>query len=423
MKRLLKNKLIGNTLIFTISTILNKGMNFFLLPILTFYLSKSDYGHLGFIVSVVAIASIYIGLWPSNFIMAKFSSFGKEKMSLYMYNIFIITFVTFLLVLGVMFAFENSLFVNFENRAELIVLISVYTLFVVIFNIFNTIIQLEKNALKYALFQSIYMFSSLGLALLLIIVFHFDWHGKFYAELFVLSLLCIYIFYYLIKEGYLRFSFDLDKLRELFSYLFPMTFHVIGLFLMGTADKVFLAKYLNLEVVGIYTIAMTMSIIVNIVYDSAIKAWEPYFFEKIATGKQADMNFILKSLVLYEGFVIVAAFVYIQLVPYIFAFMINAKFDDALAVIPLLVIGFSFEGLRKPLASFLMHKNKVKTLGVISFIAAFINIGLNIVLIQKYGINGAAYATIAAFSFLYVVTFILVFKYYDLTSVIMRWRK
>ena len=389
-------------------------MNFFLLPVLTFYLSKSDYGHLGFIVSVVAIASIYIGLWPSNFIMAKFSSFGKEKMSLYMYNILIITAVTFFLCMGLMFLFQDSLFANFENKSELIVLISIYTLFVVIFNIFNTIIQLEKNAFKYALFQSIYMFSSLGLALLLIIVFHFDWHGKFYAELLILFLLCIYIFYYFIKEGYLSFSYDVAKLKELFAYLFPMTFHVIGLFLMGTADKVFLAKYLTLEAVGIYTIAMTMSIIVNIVYDSAIKAWEPYFFEKIQTSKASDMNFIIKTLLLYEAFVIVSAFVYIQLVPYIFDIMIDEKFNDSLHYIPLLVIGFSFEGLRKPLASFLMYQDRVKTLGFISLVAAIVNIVLNIILIKIFGISGAAYATIAAFALLYFVTLGLVFKYYDL---------
>ena len=94
--------------------------------------------------------------------------------------------------------------------------------------------------------------------------------------------------------------------------------------------------------------------------------------------------------------------------------MIDAKFSQSLQYIPLLVIGFSFEGLRKPLASFLMYKDKVKTLGVITLLAALVNIVLNIILIQKYGISGAAYATISAFGLLYVVTLFLVFRYCDI---------
>ena len=415
IKRLFKYKLLNNILIFMISTILNKGLNFFMLPLFTFYLTKSDYGYLGFIVSVVAIASIYIGLWPSNFIMAKFSTYGKEKMSLYISNIFVILGVTFVLVLIFLLLFQNIIFVNFDNSFDLIILISFYTLFVVVFNIFNAITQLEKNAVKYAFFQSLYLLSSLGIALLLIIKLDYGWRGKFYAELSILLLISAYSIYYFIKERYIVFNFSIAKSKELLIYLFPLTFHVIGLFLIGTIDKVFLVKYLNLEAVGVYTIAMTMSIVVNIVYDSAIKAWEPYFFERVGSQKAEDMNFIIKTVVGYTVFVILSAFVYIQIVPFIFSFMIDEKFSDALLYIPLLVIGFSFEGVRKPLASFLMHKNKVKILGILSLFAATVNIVFNIILIQKFGISGAAYATIISFGFLYFATLFLVFKYCNIT--------
>lgn len=415
IKRVFKNKLLNNIFIFMISTVLNKGLNFFMLPILTYYLTKTDYGYLGFIVSVVAISSIYVGLWPSNFIMAKFSAYGKEKMAYYISNIFVLIMITFILVLGFMLIFEDIIFANFENSTFLIYMILIYTLFMVIFTTFNTIIELEKNAIKYALFQSLYLIASLSIALVLIIKLDFDWRGKFYAELAILSLIVGYSIYYFIKERYIVFDINLSRLKELFLYLFPTSFYVVGLFLMGTIDKVFLAKYLDIESVGIYTIAMTMSIIVNIVYDSAMKAWEPYFFEKIATKKAEDMNFIIRGVTAYTLLVIVFAYIYIQIVPYIFSFMIDEKFNESLLYIPLLVIGFSFEGLRKPLSSFLMHINMVKTLGFITLGAAVVNIILNIILIQKFGISGAAYATIISFAFLYIVTLFLVFKYCDIT--------
>lgn len=398
-----------------ISTVLNKGLNFFILPVLTFYLTKVDYGYLGFIVSMVAITSIYIGLWPQNFIMAKFNAYGKQKMARYMSNVFIILIISFIIVFLFLLLFDKAIFENFENSFFLIVLISFYTLFIVIFNIFNTIVQLEKNAVKYAIFQSFYLISSLSIALLLIIKLDYGWRGKFYAELSILALLSFYAVYYFIREKYIVFDISILKIKELFVYLFPMTFHVLGLFLMGTIDKVFLAKYINIQAVGIYTIAMTMSIIINIVYDSAIKAWEPYFFEKIGTNKAEDMNFIIKSVLFYKLFVILSALVYIQVIPYFFSIMIDEKFNEALLYIPILVVGFSFEGVRKPLASFLMHKNKVKILGMISLVAAAVNIIFNIILIQKFGISGAAYASVISFAFLYIITLFLVFKYYHVT--------
>ena len=63
MKKLFSNKLINNIVIFTLSTVMNKGLNFFILPILTFYLTKDDYGYLGFIMSIVTISTIYVGIW------------------------------------------------------------------------------------------------------------------------------------------------------------------------------------------------------------------------------------------------------------------------------------------------------------------------------------------------------------------------
>lgn len=412
MKKLLKTKLFSNAFIFTISSILNKGINFLILPVLTHYLTKDDYGHLGFVVSVVAITSIYIGLWPQNFIMTKFISFGREKLSRYMSNIFLIVMITFLLVEGVMFVSKDLLFNNFDNSNQLIFLIGVYTLFVVIFNIFNIIAQMEKNAIRYAFFQFFYLSLSLSLALFLIIKLNFDWKGKFYSELFILFFITIYSFYFFIKNRYLTFDIDIKKIKEIVVFLFPLTFSIVSLFLISTTDKIILAKYLDMQSVGIYTIAMTMAIVINIIFDSVINAWSPYFFEKVDSDKKEDKRFLKLSMIYYGIFVVISALLYILIVPYIFHIMIDEKFNSSLEYIPYLVVGFAFEGLRKPLNSFLMHKNKVNILASLSLVIAFLNIVLNIFLIQKFQIFGATYATIFSFALFYILTLVLVFRYY-----------
>lgn len=352
-----------------------------------------------------------MGLFPYNFIVVKYSSYGKEQMSRYMSNIFIILAFTFFLVFFVLILLREHLFSDYQDSVFLIMMISLYTLFAVIFKIFSTIIQLEKNAIKYAIFQFIFAASSVLLMLLLIIQYHWKWQGKFYAELTVLALLSLYAVYYMIKKEYITLDPDREKIKELIAYLLPLTFSVVGLFIMGTIDKVFLAKYMDFEAVGIYTVAMTMAVIVNIIYDSSLTAWIPFFYEKLNHGQTGDMRFVIKITLLFSAGVIIVTIFYLLLFPYVFSIMIDEKFNDAMLYIPILVIGFGFEGLRKPLVGFLTHTNKVKSVGAITFAAAILNIILNIVLIQKYGIYGAAYATLFSFAFLYLITLYFVHKY------------
>jgi O-antigen/teichoic acid export membrane protein len=94
--------------------------------------------------------------------------------------------------------------------------------------------------------------------------------------------------------------------------------------------------------------------------------------------------------------------------------MINIKFADALQLIPILALGFTFEGLRKVLEVQLVFRNKVNALALITLTGSLISIVLNYFLIKLYGIQGAAYATVSAFFVLYILTLILFSRNNDL---------
>jgi O-antigen/teichoic acid export membrane protein len=357
---------------------------------------------------------IYIGFFPSNFLMVKYSALGKDKISRYLSNIFIMIGITFFVVLLALYGLKDTIFSTYEDNALLILYITLLCLFQVFWQILSTIIQLEKDALKYALFQFILVAVTIGLALLLIIDFSWGWKGKFFAELIVYGFSALYAFFYLRKNGYIHFDYDFIKIKELTSYLFPLTFFVLGLFIMGTVDKIFIANMISLEAAGVYAIAVTMTIIVNMVFDAVLKAWEPYMYELLNSQDKEDRVKVVKATYVYWLFVVLFAGIYIVLMPYLFSIMIDDKFNNALLYIPILVIGYSFEGLRKPISGFLNHIDKVNLNAVITIIAAIINIILNYFLINQYGIIGAAYATLIAFASLYFMTIIAVFKTCDL---------
>ncbi len=410
----MNSALVKNIIIFVLGTVFNKGMNFFILPILTYYLTKEDYGMIGVITSVVTISAIYIGFFPSTFIMVKYSKFGKEKMARYISNILILIAITFFIVLTLLYLSKDYIFSSYPDSGYLVVYIAFLCFFQVFWQQLSTIIQLEKNALKYVLFQFIQTIATVGLTVLLIVKLSWGWEGKFFSELFIFFLSAVYAVYYLQKNGYIKVDFDVLKLKELIEYLFPLTFFIVGLFIMGTIDKLFIANLISMEAAGIYAIAITMTIIINIVFDAVLRAWEPYMYELLNSKIYEDKVQVVKIIYLYMLFVFVSMIVYILLVPYLFHFMIDKKFDEALLYIPILVIAYSFEGLRKPIAGILNHYDKVKIVGAITFFAAVVNIVLNIFLIKIYGIYGAAYATAISFMILLFMTVFYMLKYSNL---------
>ncbi len=409
-----ERKLLTNALIFTLSTVVNKGMNFFILPVLTYYLTKADYGMLSLITSITTIAVIYIGFFPSNFIMVKFSKFKKEGMAPYISNMLFLMLSSLVVVWGILFLLRSHLFVHYEERTLLVFLIAVICFFQVFSFILSTLIQLEQNALKYAAVQFVQTIATLSLALLLIIHFQWGWKGKFYAEFFIYGLFALFTFVYMVRHRYVRFDIDPAKIRELVRYLFPLTFFVLGLFLMGTVDKIFIANMVGLEEAGVYGIAVTMTFIINMVYDAVLKAWEPQSYQLLESGKAEDRKKVVQVTYLFSGFVVLSAALYVLIIPWLFHLMINAKFDHALSFIPILVVGYAFEGLRKPISNYLNHIDKVDLVGGITILAGGLNILLNYFFIRSYGTVGAAYATTISFGFLYFATLFFVFRYCDL---------
>ena len=404
-------KLFSNSMIYVLSLLFNKGLTFLLLPVLTFYLTKEDYGVLGLVTAISTMASIYVGFFPSGFLLARFAQYGKEKMAEYMHHILLLTIATTSLVLLILIGFQHYLLPeHLENKTILMVVITLYAMFTIFFRFIDTLLQVEQNAIKFAVLQTLQSVGSLGLGLVLIIEFSYGWKGKYYAELLILFFVFIYAIYYIVKNQYYKYNTDYKKLKELFVFLFPLTFSVLGLYLMGTIDRIFISNMLGLESAGIYNVAITMAIIINMIYDAISKALNPILYENLVINQKDSRIKIVKLIYLYS-FVCIAIFaLFVLILPYVFHLMVNGKFEEALILIPILAIGLTFEGLRKVLEAPLVFKHKVKSLAAITLIAGLINIILNYFLIKIYGINGAAYATLISFLVLYIISFILVVK-------------
>lgn len=402
MKRYKKH--ISNSLIYTLSTVFVKAIPFLLLPIFTKYLSKEDYGILGTIASLTAIIGIYIGLKPSLFIIVRGPQLSKREIAEYISNIIVLSSFLFLIVTIILLVFKPIFFANLDYY--ILILISCMALLNIAAEILDTIFQIEKKAINYAILQVLKMVIIISISLFLIVYLSWGWEGRYLAGIIVSIFVLIYAYKYLRNDGYLVVSISKQKIKELVIYLFPLTFHVLGLALMASIDIIFLGNMLNLEVAGVYTVAYSMGAIIGIVHDALLKVWSPEFYKRIKNANIEIKVKLVKFTYVYILASILLLTVFIFIVPYVFMLMVDDKFSSALHIVPIIAMGLTFESFRKLFIGYYYNKGKNWLIAMMTLSSGVINIILNYFLIPIYGIDGAAYATVISYCIVFLLTLV-----------------
>ncbi len=402
MKKFKKH--ISNSLIYTLSTILVKAIPFILLPIFTKYLSKEDYGILGSIASIAAIIGIYIGFKPSLFIIVRGPQLSKREIAEYISNIIVLSSFLFLVVTIILLVSKPIFFANLDYY--ILIMISCMALLNIAAEILDTIFQIEKKAINYAILQVLKMVITISISLFLIVSLSWGWEGRYLAGIIVSIFVLIYAYKYLRKDGYLVVSISKQKIKELVAYLFPLTFHVLGLVLMASIDIIFLGSMLSLEVAGVYTVAYSIGAIIGIVHDSLLKVWSPEFYKRIKNANAEIKIKLVQFTYVYILFSVFLLTVFIFIAPYIFIIMVDDKFSSALHIVPIIATGLTFESFRKLFIGYYYNKGKNWLIAMMSLSAGIINAILNYFLIPIYGIQGAAYATVISYFIVFLMTLV-----------------
>jgi O-antigen/teichoic acid export membrane protein len=392
----------------------SKGINFFLLPIFTAYLSKEDFGIFGLVSSILAISSIYMGFKSSLYLLVKGSGSSDENKSQIVSNSAFLSFICYFPVLIILIIFNNYFLFNLS----IFTLLGVATmaLFISLRELVLTYFQIERMTTHYFFLSALTTIIGSILALLLIVVFDYGWAGRFYGELISCSIGVFVFLCLLIRTGKIKIALNFQKQQEIARYSFPLTFHLVGLTLMSSIDRFFLVDMEGASVAGVYFVTYTVCGLISHLHEVLMKIWSPRFFLAM---KDENINFrskvnIVKFTYAYFFFSSVLAFAFVFISPYIFDYMIESKFHSGLSYLPYIVIGLTFESFRKLFCSFLYKMNKNKTMAVLTLFCGLLNCLLNYLLVPTYGATGAAIATFLSYFCVFLLTAIYVIYIVDM---------
>ena len=173
-------------------------------------------------------------------------------------------------------------------------------------------------------------------------------------------------------------------------------------------DRLMIKYYMGEAEVGIYTIGVQLSTILAILLGPIQNSLFPKMMELYRKDYKEYYNFYLFSNTLITQFYLIVTLISILVVKFAFKYVYAQEYSPAIGIYTILAVSIFVKANASLQTGHMTLKNITKKSFYKTLISLVINIILNALLIPKYGINGAAIATlITQFTALFVIDFFI----------------
>ncbi|QHE53723.1 oligosaccharide flippase family protein [Pontibacillus sp. HMF3514] len=414
MKMLIRSSLLRSSGIYTAANLLNAAIPFFMLPILTRYLTPTDYGIVAMFTAMIGFFTPVIGINIHGAINRQYFERDQIDLPKYIGNAFLLLFTSFLIVSLFVWLISNPLASLTAFPKEWLFAVLLVSLFQVINQVMLVMWQVKVKPLKYGTFQVLQTSLNVGLTLFFVLILAMGWEGRIQGQLIAICFFGLISLIILRKDGLINFSFNKGYIRHILNFGMPLIPHTLGAVIITMSDRFFVTSMVGVSATGVYTVGYQLGMVIGISQDSFNKAWVPWFFGKLKKNEEKDKVTIIKITYMYFVIILILALVFGFLSPILLPYLLGEEFRSAGQFIIWIALGFAFNGMYKMVTNYIFFLQKTKYLMILTFVTAVINLVLNYFLINEFGAIGAAMATCIAFLIIFIFTWIIASKLYKM---------
>jgi O-antigen/teichoic acid export membrane protein len=408
---MLKKKLIGNTVVYLGANILNAGIPFLLLPILTRVLTPADYGTVAMFGIVLSVLGAFTGLSVHGAIGVRYFQLKKNELADYVGTcVGILVISTSLIFLAV--AMLGSWLEKFSGVPTDWLLVAVFVSGLQFLgNIRLSLWQVAGEAKQYGGFQISQSFLNATLSLVLILIVGMTWEGRVLGQSVAILFFGLFGVWRLLRDGLLRLptSWRVHS-RDALRFGLPLIPHVIGGLLIVAADRLIIVRLLDVASAGIYMVALQVGQALGLVTEAFNKAYAPWLMKNLAKPSDALRIAIVRGTYLYFVLVLVLAAGFGLMAPTIIGFLVGESFREAGELVSFIAFGFAFGGCYYMVTNYIFFESKTKLLAVVTLFSGLVNIPLMLILVKHNGIAGAGQALMLTHAFAFICTWWLAHK-------------
>lgn len=401
-KSILQNRFIKSFGIYTIAKVINSCIPFFMLPIMTKYLSPSDYGIISMITTVAAFVLPFVSINTDSAIVRKYYD-KNENISEYIGTCVILVLISCISFTAISIISAKSVSDYVKIPPFVLYFIPLYS----VFTFFKTIVlyswQVKNQPVKFGLFSIALTAMELSIAIITIVLIGMNWQGRAISLFSTALFATVFSICSLRNRNMFSVKFNGEKAKHAFKYGTGLIPHAVGASLMVLSNRFFITNMVSIEETGFYGVATQMASILSFVTLSFNNAYVPWLFDKLSKDSIDIKKKIVLLTYIYFGCLIVFAGLAYVAILLIFPIFVNESFNESMKYIPFLLVGNTLQGFYFMVTNYIMYSEKTYYNGIITIIVGLISVGCNYLLIRQFGCIGAA----IAYAVTYLVYFLL----------------
>ena len=394
-----------------------RALNFLLLPLYTRFLTPTDYGLITLAETFAAFLALVMGLGFDSALQRLYFHYVDDPSALASYLGSTIKFALVASAFAVLLTVTagTPILHAFAPRFDVpyrFLIWAIITAASAQFLQYKLVVfQSEGRPQRYISLTVASFVLTASFAVALVVFAHRGASGMLLGKLAAALIgLCLTLFLF---SGALRAPFHWNYVRETLAIGVPLVPHQLMAGGLMVADRFILGYYRNLSEVGLYSIAYTLGGVMSLVTLSLTQAWAPAYYDlarKEEAGRRAmgricsELAVVLSAIACF-GTLIAQDFV---------AHFLDHRYVAAGRIVPWIIGAYFAHSIFTMFSLAVVQARQTQWMMLVSFVAFVVNTAMNFALIPRWGMYGAAYATIVAYVVEVLVMYFVAQRLYPL---------
>ena len=404
-----------NSAIYGLGDVAIQLVSFLLLSVYVQYLSKTDYGVLALLGSVEAMTKLFFRWGVDGSFMRFWYDCEDERARQRLSS----TIFFFLLAVNGVLLFLSLAAAPYLSTTLLGAPGYTLALQLVLLNTFAIgftfipfhVLRIEKRAKEFSALAFGRSVSTLIVRVVLVVGLQLGIMGVVIADIVVTAVMLAIMVHWF--APLIRPVFSRRVLREALAFGLPRVPHGFALQVMSVGDR-FVLKFLQtpLELIGVYSIGVSFGLIPKIALGAFEYAWAPFYY---ATSREPGATKIFSGITTYGIATLALMTAGLAAVARdLLSIVTHGQYVDAESVVAWTAVGVFFYGVYLLTSIGLNITKHTQFYPVSTAIGAATNLGLNFLLIPRYGIIGAAWANGATYALQAAIAFAMSQRFYPI---------
>ncbi len=388
---------IKDSAIYAIPSIVSRGLAVILIPLYTRVLTPADFGSFDLFIAFATLVNLTVALEVSQGV-ARFYSTESDVMRKVAYASsgfwFTAFCYAFFLIIALIASKKLSLLIMGRDGMETSFQVGVIYIFINgIFYLIQNQFRWEFRSRHYAVVSMSVTIITAVFAVFLTYVLGWGLYGLLLGMAGGVLIGCIYGLWYL--QNSFRFQFQWSRLKEMLIFSAPLVPSGIAVFITLYIDRLMISHFLSVDDVGLFGIGYRLASVVGLVMIGFQGALTPLIlsnYQNEQTPRQLA--------VIFRGFIVFSLLIFLSLSLFaseILYLMTTPDYYSATSIVIFLTPAILLSNMYI-FAPGISIAKKTYLILYINIGGAILNVALNWVLIPKFGISGAAIATLLSYA-------------------------